>query len=138
MPEPTGCHPPEVRGTDYPNLGCQAPVDNFSRLTSISINLDCRAFPCPPRIWGTKCPSYPFRWRERSLREARLTAGVLNARIARASGRGLTGQGVPSARTLLPDGFDLMGDLRNWRLGREKYQAAEHRLDPGIGVNGED
>ena len=30
MPELDGCHVPELRGTDYPNQGYQAPVDNFS------------------------------------------------------------------------------------------------------------
>ena len=64
--------------------------------------------------------------------------GVPKARTARVPGRDLPGPGVPSARTLLPDGFDLMGDLWNRRLGRKEDQTAEHRLDPGIGVDGED
>ncbi len=56
MPEPNGYHPPELRGTDYPSPGYQAPVDNFSRSTSISINLACGASPCPLRIGGYQMP----------------------------------------------------------------------------------
>ncbi len=75
-----------------------------------------------------------------SARDVRpgVTEGVLNARTGRVCSWDLRGQGIPSARTLLPDGFDLMSDLWNRRLGRKEYQAAEHRLDSGIGVDGED
>jgi hypothetical protein len=63
--------------------------------------------------------------------------GVPKARTARVPGLDLPGQGVPSARTLLPDSFDLVRDFRNRRLGRKENQAAEHGLDPSIGIDGE-
>jgi hypothetical protein len=55
------------------------------------------------------------------MQDQRRLQGVPYARTARVPGRDPTGWGVPSARTLLPDGFDLVSDLWNRRLGRKEY-----------------
>lgn len=55
MPELNGCHVPELRGTDYPRPGYQAPVDNFSRSADILIN-QTRRTPLPSPHQGYQLP----------------------------------------------------------------------------------
>lgn len=82
MPEPTGCHVPELRGTDYPSQGYQAPVDNFSRSTGILIDQTRLPPPSPPPHQGYQMPEPSV-----SRAEAPAPCGWVRLR------------GVPNART---------------------------------------
>ena len=66
MPEPDGCHAPELRGAKCPKPGYQPPVDNFARSPAflhgaarfgLPIFLTSRGYQMPERL--RSCPERP-------------------------------------------------------------------------------
>ena len=81
--------------------------------------------------------SLPNGGRERRKPLVALTEGCQKPE-RQMPGQSLSDLGVPNARTLFSDRFDLVRDPRDRRLRREEDQAARHWFDPCIGIDRED
>lgn len=118
MPARDGCHLPESGGTKRPISGYQAPVDNLANPLASALG---KTWPNFPIVLLRGVPNartgqiYPAEVCSMSLGDAGGGARCPNTGCSLAHQRP---EGVPSARMLFLDGFDLLGDLRHRRFGR--------------------
>lgn len=81
MPEPDGCHSPELGGAKCPKPGYQPPVDKFAQSTAFLPGAARRGLPIWPSSRGTKCPNGSGGALDRPPEGSGLGQGVPNARM---------------------------------------------------------